>query len=121
MFGDEWPAVRNVETPFDAAIAQTFALGGFTLVAIVVVLTVAVFRHGRALPPPFRLAVLQASQLPTRDHQRFLSESQRRRFHDRCGQYQGRSEWHSRVSFGSSTSVIIGSAPTPRSVVAQDV
>src|SRR4029453_12300378 len=51
------PSHFNVETPFDAAIAQTLALGGFTLVAIVVVLTVAVFRHGRVLPPPFRLAV----------------------------------------------------------------
>lgn len=51
------PSHFNVETPFDAAIAQTLALGGFTLVAIIIVLTVAVFRHGRALPPPFRLAI----------------------------------------------------------------
>jgi hypothetical protein len=51
------PSHFNVETRFDAAIAQTLALGGFTLVAIIIVLTVAVFRHGRALPPPFRLAI----------------------------------------------------------------
>jgi hypothetical protein len=51
------PSHFNVETPFDAAIAQTLALGGFTLVAIIIVLTVTVFRHGRALPPPLRLAI----------------------------------------------------------------
>jgi hypothetical protein len=51
------PSHFNVETPFDAAIAQTLALGGFTLVAIIIVLTVAVFRHGTALPPPVRLAI----------------------------------------------------------------
>ena len=51
------PSHFNVETPVDAAIAQTLALGGFTLVAIIIVLSVAVFRHGRAMPPPFRLAI----------------------------------------------------------------
>jgi hypothetical protein len=51
------PSHFNVETRFDAVIAQTLALGGFTLVAIIIVLTVAVFRHGKALPPPFRLAI----------------------------------------------------------------
>src|SRR5262245_41135020 len=51
------PSHFNVETPFDAAIAQTLALGGFTLVAIVIMLTVAVFRYGRALPPPLGLAI----------------------------------------------------------------
>jgi hypothetical protein len=51
------PSHFNVETPFDAAIAQTLALGGFTLVVIIIILTVAVFRHGRALPPSFRLAI----------------------------------------------------------------
>jgi hypothetical protein len=51
------PSHFNVETPFDAAIAQTLALGGFTLVAIIIVLTVAVFRHSRALPPPLGLAI----------------------------------------------------------------
>jgi hypothetical protein len=51
------PSHFNVETPFDAAIAQTLALGGFTLVAVIIVLTVAVFRHGKALPPAFGLAI----------------------------------------------------------------
>lgn len=51
------PSHFNVATKFDTAIAQTLALGGFTLVAIVIVLTVAVFRHRRALPPPLSLAV----------------------------------------------------------------
>jgi hypothetical protein len=52
------PSHFNVETPVDAAIAQTLALGGFTLVAIIIVLTVAVFRHGKsALPPPLGLAI----------------------------------------------------------------
>lgn len=51
------PSHFNVETPLDAAIAQALAFGGFTLVAIIIVLTVAVFRHARALPPPIRLAI----------------------------------------------------------------
>jgi hypothetical protein len=34
------PSHFNIETPFDAAIAQTLALGGFTLVAIIIVLVV---------------------------------------------------------------------------------
>jgi hypothetical protein len=51
------PSHFNVETPFDAAIAQTLALGGFTLVAIITVLTVAVFRHHGALPPALGLAI----------------------------------------------------------------
>jgi hypothetical protein len=51
------PSHFNVETPLDAAIAQTLAFGGFTLVAIIIVLTVAVFRHGRALPQPLGLAI----------------------------------------------------------------
>jgi hypothetical protein len=51
------PSHFNVETPFDAAIAQTLALGGFTLVAIIIVLAVAVVRHGSALPRPLGLAI----------------------------------------------------------------
>ena len=51
------PSHFNVETPFDAVVAQTLAVGGFTLVAIVVMVTVAAFRQGRALPPPLRLAI----------------------------------------------------------------
>ena len=51
------PSHFNVETPFDAVVAQTLALGGFTLVAVIVLLTAAAFRHGTTLPPPLRLAV----------------------------------------------------------------
>jgi hypothetical protein len=51
------PSHFNVETLFDAAIAQTLALGGFTLVTIIIVLTVAVFRHGGTLPPAAGLAI----------------------------------------------------------------
>ncbi len=38
------PSHFNVETPFDAAIAQSLAVGGFTIVAIIVALTVAALR-----------------------------------------------------------------------------
>src|SRR4029434_8622675 len=51
------PSHFNVETPFDAAIAQTLAIGGLTLVANITVLTIAVFRHGSALPRPLGLAI----------------------------------------------------------------
>jgi hypothetical protein len=51
------PSHFNVETPFDAAVARTLAAGGFTLVVTIVVLTVAVFRNGIALPPILRLAI----------------------------------------------------------------
>jgi hypothetical protein len=51
------PSHFNVETPFDAAVARTLAAGGFMLVVIIVVLTVAVFRNGIALPPVLRLAI----------------------------------------------------------------
>jgi hypothetical protein len=51
------PSHFNIETPFDATVAQALAIGGFTLVALIVVLTVAVFRHAAALPPPMRLAL----------------------------------------------------------------
>jgi hypothetical protein len=51
------PSHFNVATPFDAVVAQMLALGGFTLVAVIVLLTAAAFRHGTTLPPPLRLAV----------------------------------------------------------------
>ena len=51
------PSHFNVETPFDAAVAQTLAVGGFTLVAIIVALTAAAFRAGTALPPGLRLTI----------------------------------------------------------------
>jgi hypothetical protein len=51
------PSHFNVETPFDATVAQMLALGGIALVTIVVVLTVAAFRAGMALPPGLRSAI----------------------------------------------------------------
>ena len=51
------PSHFNVETSFDAAVAQALAVGGFTIVAIVVVLTVAAFRDGMGVWRPFRLAI----------------------------------------------------------------
>ena len=50
------PSHFNVETPFDAAVAQALAAGGFTLVAVIVVLTVLVLRGQSSLPPGLRLA-----------------------------------------------------------------
>jgi hypothetical protein len=51
------PSHFNVETPFDAAVAQALAVGGFTLVAIIVALTVAAFRDGTPFPRGLRLAM----------------------------------------------------------------
>ena len=51
------PSHFNVETPFDAAITQTLAVGGFTLVAVIVALTVAAFHAGTTWPPGLRLAI----------------------------------------------------------------
>ena len=50
------PSHFNVETPFDAAVAQALAAGGFTLVAVIVVLTVMVLRDHTSMPPGLRLA-----------------------------------------------------------------
>jgi hypothetical protein len=51
------PSHFNVETSFDAAVAQALAVGGFTIVGIIVALTAAAFRDGTGLRPPFRLAI----------------------------------------------------------------
>ena len=51
------PSHFNVETPFDAVVAQSLAFGGITLVAVIVVLTVAAFRAGAALPTSLRTAI----------------------------------------------------------------
>ena len=51
------PSHFNVESPFDASVAQVLALGGFTLVTVIVLLTFAAFRHRLAVPPPLRLAI----------------------------------------------------------------
>ena len=51
------PSHFNMETPFDAAVAQALAIGGFTLVIVIVALTVAAFRDRAAMPPGLRLAI----------------------------------------------------------------
>ena len=51
------PSHFNLQTSFDAAVAQTLAVGGFTIVGIIVTLTVVAFRSGSGLRPPFRMAI----------------------------------------------------------------
>jgi hypothetical protein len=51
------PSHFNVQTPFDAAIAQSLAVGGFTIVAIIVALTVAALRGRARLPRALGLAI----------------------------------------------------------------
>lgn len=51
------PSHFNMSTPFDTAVAQTLALGGFTLVVVIVLVTIATFRHGSSLPAPMRTAL----------------------------------------------------------------
>jgi hypothetical protein len=51
------PSHFNMETRFDAAVAQSLAAGGATLVAIIVIMTLAAFRHNAAVPPSFRIGL----------------------------------------------------------------
>jgi hypothetical protein len=51
------PSHFNVETPFDAAVAQTLAVGGFALVAVIVALTVLAFRDRTPFGPGLRQAI----------------------------------------------------------------
>jgi hypothetical protein len=51
------PSHFNMETPFDAAVAQTLAVGGFVLVAVVVALTVFAFRSRTPSPPGLLQAI----------------------------------------------------------------
>jgi hypothetical protein len=51
------PSHFNVETTLDGWIARTLAVGGFTLVAVIVVLAVAAFRANPQLPASLRSAV----------------------------------------------------------------
>jgi hypothetical protein len=51
------PSHFNLETPFDAAVAQTLAVGGFALVAVIAALTFSAFRDRRSLPPGLRQAI----------------------------------------------------------------
>jgi hypothetical protein len=51
------PSHFNVETAFDAAVTGTLAAGGFTLVVVIVALTIMALRDRAPLPTtPFRLA-----------------------------------------------------------------
>ncbi len=51
------PSHFNVESPFDAVVAQTLALGGFALVVVIVALTVVAFRDRALLPRGLRAAI----------------------------------------------------------------
>lgn len=51
------PSHFNMETRFDAAVAVTLAIGGFTLVVVVVALAVSAIRHPPRLPAAFRSAI----------------------------------------------------------------
>jgi len=51
------PSHFNMETPFDTAVATTLAIGGFMLVIVIVVLTVAALRDRADLPPGLRLSI----------------------------------------------------------------
>jgi hypothetical protein len=51
------PSHFNMETAFDAGVAQALAIGGVSLIVVIVALTVAAFRDRAALPPGLRLAV----------------------------------------------------------------
>lgn len=50
------PSHFNTETPFDAAVTQALAIGGVTLVAVIVTLTIMALRDRTSLPPGLRLA-----------------------------------------------------------------
>lgn len=51
------PSHFNTETPFDAAVAGSLAFGGFTLIAIIVLLTIASWRPGSVESAPLRTAI----------------------------------------------------------------
>ena len=51
------PSHFNTETAFDAGVALALAVGGFTLVVVIIALTVAAFRDRVALPRGLRLAI----------------------------------------------------------------
>ena len=51
------PSHFNMETRFDAAVAQTLALGGVALVVVIVALAISAFRSPPPLSPAFRRAI----------------------------------------------------------------
>ena len=65
----EVPSHFNMQTRFDAVVAQSLAFGGAALVLVIVALTVSAFRHPPSVAPVFRtafrwgLAALVAAQV----------------------------------------------------------
>jgi hypothetical protein len=51
------PSHFNLETSFDAFVGRTLAAGGITLVAVIIVLTLAAFRSNPFVSPSFTLAI----------------------------------------------------------------
>lgn len=51
------PSHYNLETPFDATIARTLALGGAALIVVVAAFTIVAFRRDRATAPSMLLAI----------------------------------------------------------------
>jgi len=51
------PSHFNLETTFDGLVARTLAAGGVALVAIILVLTFAAFRHNPTVPTSLRIAI----------------------------------------------------------------
>jgi hypothetical protein len=51
------PSHFNLETPFDAVVARTLAMGGGVLIAIIVTFTIAAFRANPSVPLSLRVAV----------------------------------------------------------------
>lgn len=51
------PSHYNLETPFDAVIARTLALGGAVLIVVVAAFTIAAFRRDRTTAPSILLAL----------------------------------------------------------------
>ena len=50
------PSHFNVETPFDATVARILAVGGFTLIIVIAILTYASIRTGPPVPMSLRIA-----------------------------------------------------------------
>ena len=51
------PSHFNLDTPFDTVVSQSLAVGGFTLVVIIVLLTIAALRDRSPVRPTVRLAI----------------------------------------------------------------
>src|SRR4029079_9022284 len=51
------PSHFNVSTPFDARVAMSLAIGGFTLVLVIVAFAMARFRRNAAVPISMTIAI----------------------------------------------------------------